>query len=417
MANSTSTDHDLPGYALLIAAEPPVRHPFAVTAQLPPLAALPPARLVGTRQASAVQLANPEDPQTVLTCLRTAAAAEGHLLVHVAGHLVVDTRQHLLHLALARTTARTVRYTALPWHWLTAELRHRPPGTTTVVAALAADTAVWQALVRRAQVLDGPYALYGAVQWEDRHHRPAPAYTRAFAHILRTVPATPPAHVLHEQAVEAAASDVDEAATLWLGGIAPADTGPQPPVGVPAPGTAPVAPAAALAPVVPAQPTAPVVPAQPTAALAVADPHRAISEASRAGRHAEAAAIAAACEQNALRGHGATSPEVAHWIEVRAFLAFAEGAFDRACELWMRGAVTRLMAEQPESDPAVVEAVDRAHQAWHRVTDTGRIRELGTELLSLRTRVTGSDGAREDVRQRLARLTEADGSVGAVSRT
>ncbi|MBB5102524.1 hypothetical protein [Streptomyces spectabilis] len=402
MANSTSTDHDLPGYALLIAAEPPVRHPLAVTAQLPPLAALPPARLVGTRQASAVQLANPDDPQTVLTCLRTAAAAEGHLLVYAAGHLVVDTRQHRLHLALARTTARTVRYTALPWHWLAAELRHRPPGSTTVVADLAADAGVWQALVSREQALDGPYALYGAVQLEDRRHRPTPAYTRAFAHILRTVSATPPAHVLHEEAVGAAVPDVDAAATLWLGGVAPAPPAERHPVGVPVgvpePRTAPGAPTAALVSAAPAP---------PTAALSLADPHRAISEASQAGRHAEAAAVAAACEQNALRGHGATSPEVAHWIEVRAFLAFAEGAVDRACELWMRGAVTRLMAEQPESHPAVAEAVDRAHHAWHRVTEPGRVRELGTELLSLRTRVPGKDGAREDVRQRLAKLAEA----------
>ncbi|MDT0323734.1 hypothetical protein RNC47_36100, partial [Streptomyces sp. DSM 44918] len=97
MATSTRpAEH--PGYALLIAAEPSVRHPLAVAAMLPQLAAVPPARLVGTSYASAVQLANPDDPNTVLTTVRTAAAVEGPLLVYVAGHLVVDTRQHRLHL-------------------------------------------------------------------------------------------------------------------------------------------------------------------------------------------------------------------------------------------------------------------------------------------------------------------------------
>ncbi|MDT0477834.1 hypothetical protein RM863_37520 [Streptomyces sp. DSM 41014] len=390
MATSTRpAEH--PGYALLIAAEPSVRHPLAVAAMLPQLAAVPPARLVGTSYASAVQLANPDDPNTVLTTVRTAAAVEGPLLVYVAGHLVVDTRQHRLHLALARTTARTVRYTALPWHWLATELQHRAPGTTTVVADLAADPDVWQSLVQQEQALDGPYALYGAVQLHDRRHRPSPSYTHALAHILRTVPARPTGDDLHHQTARAAR--VEPTATLWLG---PAPANPSPPspavdahqVDVPAPRPEP------------AQLTAPF----PAAAE---DPHRAISEASQAGRHAEAGAIAAAWEQAALRQHGAISPEVAHWIEVRAVIALEEGAPDRACELWLRGAVVRLTAGQSEIHPEVAAAVDRAHYAWHRVSDLARARELGTELSTLRTQVPGKSGAREDVQRRMADLSRA----------
>ncbi len=373
-----------PGYALLVAAEAPVRHPFAVNGPLPQLAAVLPARLVGTSYASAVQLDNPDDPNTVLTTLRTAAAVEGPLLVYVAGQLVVDHRQHLVHLALARTTARTVRYTALPWHWIGAELHRRPPGTTTVVADLAADTDVWQALVHQEQTLAGPFALYGTVQLQDRRHRPGPAYTHALTHILRTAPARPSPEQLHHQAVRAAA--VDPAATLLLGGQPPVDQAPQPDVDVPAPRTEP-----ALA----------------TAAVAEDDPHRAISEASRAGRHGEAAAIAASYEQAALRQHGAQSVEVAHWIEVRAFLALQEGAPDRACQLWLQAAVVRLTADQAPGHPEVAEAVDRAHGAWHLVSDPARIRELGTELLSLRTRIPGKSGARADVQRRLANLSQA----------
>ncbi|MGW2897464.1 hypothetical protein ACWDAO_23365 [Streptomyces sp. NPDC001212] len=389
MATSTAAPTEHPGYALLIAAEPPVRHPLAVAATLPRLAAVPPARLVGASYASAVQLANPDDPHTVLTAVRTAAAVEGPLLVYVAGHLAIDSRQHLLHLALARTTSRTVRYTALPWHWLATELQHRAPGTTTVVVDLAADTDVWQALIQREQTLDGPYALYGVVQLQDRRHRPSPSYTHGLAHILRTAPARPTADDLHRQAARAA--QVEPAATLWLG---PAPANPTPP----SPAAEP------LAVDVPAPRPEPIQPAMPSPAPAEDDPHRAISQASQAGRHAEAAAIAAAWEQAALRQHGPTSPEVAHWIEVRAVIALEEGAPDRACELWLRGAVARLTADQPEAHPDVVAAVDRAHYAWHHVTDPVKARELGTELSALRTQVPGKSGAREDVQRRLGSL-------------
>lgn len=358
---------DQQGYALLIAAEPPARRPFAVSGPLSQLAAVPPAQLVGTAYASAVQLVSPTDPNTVLTALRTAAAVEGPLLVYVSGQLVVDHRQRLLHLALARTTPSTVRYTALPWHWLAAELRGRTPGTTTVLADLAADTDVWQLLVHQDQTLAAEqFTLYGTVQLRDRRHRPAPTYTTALAHALRTVPARPTPEQLHHQAIRAAA--VDPAATLALGGH----------------------------PAVDHQDV------EPPAPAAVEDPHRAISEASQAGRHSEAAAIAASYEQAALRAHGPQSTDVAHCIEVRAFLALQEGVPERACQLWLQAAVVRLTADQPADHPEVAEAVDRAHAAWHLVTDPGRIRELGTELLSVRTRVLGKSGARADVQRRLA---------------
>ncbi|WP_051790754.1 hypothetical protein [Streptomyces sp. NRRL S-1022] len=334
-----------------------------------------------------MQLANPYDPHTVLTTIRTAAAVQGQLLVYVVGHLAVDHRQHRLHLALARTTARTVRYTALPWHWLTAELQHRPPDSTSVMVDLAAGTDVWQALVQRKQTLDGPYALHGAVQLQDRRHRPRPSYTHALAHILRTTPTRPATDDLHHLAVRAA--KVEPTGILWLG-PAPLDpTQPSPTVDVSEPGPRPTQPAA------------------PPSSAAEDDPHRAISQAIQTGRHAEAAAIATAWEQSALRRHGPHSPEVAHWIEVRAVIALEQDAPDWACELWLRAAVMRLTADQPETHPDVVAAVDRAHYAWHRVTNPERARELGTELLTLRTHVTGSSGAREDVQRRLAKLPTA----------
>ena len=73
---------------------------------------------------------------------------------------------------------------------------------------------------------------------------------------------------------------------------------------------------------------------------------------------------------------------------------------------WLRGAVVRLTAGQPEDHPDVV-AVDRVHHAWHRVTDPFRARESGAELSTLCTQVPGKSGAREDVQRRLARLSSA----------
>ncbi|WP_406257492.1 hypothetical protein [Streptomyces chartreusis] len=55
----------------------------------------------------------------------------------------------------------------------------------------------------------------------------------------------------------------------------------------------------------------------------------------------------------------------------------------------------------------VAAAVDRAHYAWHHVTDRTKARQLGSELLTLRTQVTGTSGAREDIQQRLANLSQA----------
>ncbi|WP_051872441.1 hypothetical protein [Streptomyces sclerotialus] len=571
---ATSTAPTAHGYALLIAADPPVRRPLPATTVLPQLAAVPPAHLVGAPFASAVQLANPDDPNTVLTHIRTAAAVEGPLLIYVAGHLQVDSRQGRPHLALARTAPRTVRYTALPWHWLTAELQHRPPGSTTVLADLAAAPEVWQQLGEGRLSLGGPFLLYGTVQRGDKRVRPAPAYTQALAQALRTTARRPGTEELHGYVARTAA--LDGATTLWLGGppvpegtadawvaappaasasapvapgpvgagpvgfdpasgpvgcdpasgpvasgpvvpaaYAPAVPAPAPvpvegpvaapeqasaPAAVPAPGSAPapepvaeaapvpapepepaveaslapepaveappapesapapvrapepepdyeLAPAAtdvppapeasgsatpeasgspapeasgsatpdadgpATVPPMPARPPIPVVAAIPPVpgAAPAEDPHHAVFAAAAAGRHGEAAAMAAAWEQAALRSHGPVSSEAVHWIEVQAELARLAEEPVRASGLWMRSAHVRLAGGQSETDPEVTAAVDRAHHCWHQVSDHASIRDLGVELANLRDRVPGKSGARDDVQRRLTQLTEPAG--------
>jgi len=123
----------MPGTVLLLAASPVGRGRLVdAAAVLPVLAAVDPAVLAGTDTANVVELADPLDPQAVLTRLRAAASAPGPLTVYVTGQLQLDRRQRLPHLALARTTPATVRYTAFPWHWFREELRLRAPGATTL---------------------------------------------------------------------------------------------------------------------------------------------------------------------------------------------------------------------------------------------------------------------------------------------
>ncbi|MFD9030263.1 hypothetical protein ACFVZW_03705 [Streptomyces sp. NPDC059567] len=224
---------DTVGTAVLLAAAPAGRGRAVDAASvLPALAAVPPSALTGMPVATVVELADPLDPQTVLTRLRAAAATPGPLAVYLAGQLQLDRRQHLPHLALARSTPTTLRYTGLPWHWLAAELAARRPGTTTVVADLVADPELWQRLRTAPGLLSlgpGPH-LYGRVAPAPRRGDPAtPEYLRHFATIWRTG-ARPPLPHLH---AEAAAQQAGAEALL----LTPPGAGA--PGGLPLPGNGP----------------------------------------------------------------------------------------------------------------------------------------------------------------------------------
>jgi len=354
----------MPGTVLLLAASPLGRGRLVDAASvLPVLAAVPPAVLSGADTANVVELADPLEPQAVLTRLRAAAAAPGPLTVYVAGQLQLDRRQRLPHLALARTTASTVRYTGLPWHWFREELRLRPAGATTLFLDLHADPEAWRSLCAPGP---GPSpldcgrdnAVYGRVAPPpSRRAVAAPSYMKAVATILRSG-WRPPDEELHQQA---------------LTRIAPESAG----TGLPLAQRGPVP----------------------------GDPHAAVTAAVRAGRHADADALAARLEQAAGLAHGPVSEEVLHWTEVRADLAMLAGDAARSCRAWMTVAGTRLTAGQPGDAPAVEAAVDRAHHQWGRITDPARARELGTALAELRARVPGRrEGALDHVRRQLDQL-------------
>ncbi|WP_308313776.1 hypothetical protein [Streptomyces sp. G2] len=585
------------GTAVLLAAAPAGRgRAMDAVSVLPSLAAVPPGVLTGTATATLVELADPVDPQTVLTRLRAAAQSPGPLVLYLAGQLHLDRRQQLPHLALARSTSAALRYTALPWHWLAEAAASRPAGTTTVVADLVADPEAWTRLAAAPDLLrlvPAPtlYARVGAPP--RRGDLAAPDYLRAWADQWRAG-ARPSFAALHAEAAartlspqclflatggETAAPAVAEprsvgaavavpgAGTAPVPGPAPAPvSGPVPvsapvsapisaPVAVPAqvvsapaasapapvpvmavavdpgapsaeggepvraPSPAPVplsepAPAPAPAPqpapvpdrapapavpapvaesaerpgatavpplpagfapaedeeapgtmklappkakrkpkdtdaegnvqappVPPLPPTAPPAPAAPPSAPpapaspppgrvpaavdprragygaaasaapaappapaepAAHDPHPAILSAAMAGRHAEAAEMAAAWERDALRRFGPRSGEAVHWMEVRADLARLAGEPARSCELWLAVAEARLGLRQQPDDRDVEGAVDRAHHQWEQIADPARARALGPTLVALRRRVPGRrPGALEALRRRM----------------
>lgn len=453
----------MPGTVLLLAASPMGKGCLVDAASvLPVLAAVPPPVLAGTDTANVVELADPLDPQAVLTRLRAAAVAPGPLTLFVAGQLQLDRRQRLPHLALARTTPPTVRYTAFPWHWFREELRLRAPGSTTVVLDLRADPETWDWL--RGNVLDcGPTAaVYGRIAPPPvRRAVAAPSYMRAVATILRSG-GRPAIERLHQAALARIAGDgevgdlvltpfggpvgravpdapgipavapgapfalaVPDAFRVPVGpGVSPASVAPDT-SGVPVTSGAPLAsvasgawaladgPAASGAHDVPRAPR-PRVPGPAASVPGVAsggpdrsdsDPHVAISTAVRAGRHADADVLAARLEQTAAASYGPGSEEALHWAEVRADLAMFAGDAERSCRTWMAVADARLEAGQPVDAPAVEAAVDRAHHQWGRIHDVPRARELGPAIAQLRGRVPGRrEGALDHVRQQLRQL-------------
>ncbi|MEU1132019.1 hypothetical protein ABZ383_19515 [Streptomyces sp. NPDC005900] len=361
----------MPGTALLIAAAPVSKSRLVDAASvLPVLAAVSPAALAGTDPASVVELADPLDPQSVLTRLRAAAMAPGPLTIYLVGQVHLDRRQRHLHLALARTTPATMRYTGFPWHWFTQELRLRPAGSTTLVVDLHTDPESWQALHEHPLDAGAGVALYGRIAPPAKRRAPAaPAYMKALATVLRSGHRPPLPH-LHEQAV--AQSLAEGAQDLVVAGE---------------PRLAPPAAHQRLMVSPAPEPAAPAGGPEPDAGPA--DPHAAITAAVEAGRHEEAAALAASWEQTALRARGPGSNEVIHWMEVRADLARFAGDVARSCEIWLAVAEARLAAGQAPDSPQVEAAADRAHHLWDRVRDAETVRALGPDLIRLRRRVPG----------------------------
>ncbi|UIX32523.1 hypothetical protein [Streptomyces sp. GQFP] len=233
MAGTTGTT----GTAFLLAASPMGKGCLVDAASvLPVLAAVSPAVLSGTDTANVVELADPLEPQAVLTRLRAAAVAPGPLTIYLTGQLQLDRKQHLPHLALARTTPATVRYTGFPWHWIGEELRLRAPGTTTLFLDLHADAAAWQYVTGRPFEVGRGVSVYGRVAPPPgRRVVAVPAYMRTVATILRSG-YRPDAGQLHQQALGRLSSEgaaLGDVVLAWDAGVNGGVFSPPPPLPVP----------------------------------------------------------------------------------------------------------------------------------------------------------------------------------------
>ncbi len=406
------------GHVLLIAGDAAVRRrgvQVAPSANLAALGVVPASGLLNSNvPCDTTYLDGARDPNTVLMRLRTAAATPGPLLVYLSGRLTVDGRGNRLHLALAGTTAGTVRYTALPWEWLGAELRARPVGLTTVLLDLAADKAAWPLLQEYGSLPASPSAEVYGVVCPPGWHGGGPvvsSYTRAWIDQLRASPTRPANLQLHALAVGAAtlppgalvlpgarelaiatappgpvSSDVSAQSSYGHGSVGSRQGGEAVQEEEVVRGAHPVG-------WVPGQPVplpgeerqrvqAPP-PAQPTPVMALpADPRPHIHALATGGRHGEAALLAQAWEQYVHQTHGLTSREALHWVEIRADLARMAGDFRLATQLWSAAVRARLGCQAPDAAD-VHAAAAGALYCWTQLKDPGAALETGPDLIRL----------------------------------
>ncbi|GAA2483549.1 hypothetical protein GCM10010406_19850 [Streptomyces thermolineatus] len=182
-----------------------------------------------------------------------------------------------------------------------------------------------------------------------------------------------------------------------------------PPAGAPPAPAAPPLPPAPPVPPAPAAPPAvsgvPGVPGVPAAAPG--DPRPLIREAAEAGRHHEAASMAAVWEQQVMRQYGPNSLEATHWAEIRADLARMAGNYGLATELWIASCRARL-AHQPADAPEVLLAARGAHYCWEHITDQpAKARELGPHLIGLLRQLPALDPRHLPTARRRQKALEA----------
>ncbi|WP_405943107.1 hypothetical protein [Streptomyces sp. NBC_00207] len=384
------------GHVLLIAGDVAVRRrtvQLAPSANLAALAMVPASALLDSGLPSdTVCLDGARDPNTVLTRLRTAAATPGPLLVYLSGRLTVDRRGRRLHLALAGTTAASVRYTSLPWEWLGSELRTRPAGMTTVLLDLAADKEAWPLLQEYGSLPASPSVeVYGVIcppAFAPAAGAAVSGYTRHWIDQLRRGPGRPGNVQLHALAVSAAALPpgtvvLPTARELGM------RTGPQQEPRHPRqshPSEPPQPPQHPVPGSVPASPSAPIAGPDPETGGPVpvsgGDPRPYIHALATAGRHVEAARLAQAWEEYVLQACGHASSEATGWGEIRADLARMAGDFPLATRLWIGAGQARL-ARQGAGAPEVHAAAAGALHCWGQVRDRALALDSGPGLVAL----------------------------------
>ncbi|MFD5618697.1 hypothetical protein [Streptomyces yangpuensis] len=380
------------GHVLLLAGDAAVRRGGVLVdpgVNVAALSMVPADALLGcAAPADMVCLAGVRDPNTVLARLRVAVGAEGPLFVYVSGRLTADRRgrgrRPGLFVALAGTTAASVRYTSLPWEWLLGELRSRTAGEATVVVDLVADKAAWP-LVGETGTLPGLAGLAGVEAYGVVRGPGAPAagggvsgYTRQWIDQLRRAPVRPSNVELH---VLAAGSAGLAAGTLVVPSARELETR-----SVPAPAPEPVA-FAGTAQAVEAGsghgrgPASEAVAGSVTV-VATEDPRARLHALAMGGRHGEADALARAWERWVVERSGQASAEAVQCGEIRADLARMAGDFASATRLWT-GAGRARLALQGADAAEVQDAVAGAVYCWTQLKDRPGALELGPALVGL----------------------------------
>ncbi|MFF3728201.1 hypothetical protein ACFYYM_38250 [Streptomyces erythrochromogenes] len=365
------------GHVLLLAGDAAVRRGGVLVApgvNVAALAMVPAGVLLGCGvPADMVCLDGVRDPNTVLTRLRVAVGASGPLFVYVSGRLTADRRGRQLHVALAGTTAGSVRYTSLPWEWLVGELRSRSTGAATVVVDLVADRAAWP-LVGEYGTLPGLAGLPGVEAFGVVRGPATPAgdgvaggvsnYTRQWIDQLGRAPVRPSNVELH---VLAAGSAGLAPGTLVVPSARELEMRSGAATGHPHQDLAPA----------PAPPPAP-----GTGSVVVGDPRARLHALAVDGRHGEADALARVWEQGVVERWGRISVEAVQCVEIRADLARMAGDFVSAARLWMGAGRARL--EWQGADAAEVrDAAAGALYCWTQVRDRAEALEAGPELVAL----------------------------------
>ncbi|MFE5678831.1 hypothetical protein ACFQ7B_20495 [Streptomyces erythrochromogenes] len=385
------------GHVLLLAGDAAVRRGGVLVApgvNVAALAMVPTGVLLGCGvPADMVCLDGVRDPNTVLTRLRVAVGASGPLFVYVSGRLTADRRGRQLHVALAGTTAGSVRYTSLPWEWLVGELRSRSTGAATVVVDLVADRAAWP-LVGEYGTLPGLAGLPGVEAFGVVRGPATPAgdgvaggvsnYTRQWIDQLGRAPVRPSNVELHVLAAGSAGLApgtlvVPSARELEMRSGAATGHPHQDPAAAAAPDPAPV-PVFASVPV-PGAGSA-LAPAPGPGSVVVGDPRARLHALAVDGRHGEADALARVWEQGVVERWGRISVEAVQCVEIRADLARMAGDFVSAARLWMGAGRARL--EWQGADAAEVrDAAAGALYCWTQVRDRAEALEAGPELVAL----------------------------------
>ena len=199
----------MPGTVLLLAASPMGKGCLVDAASvLPVLAAVAPAVLSGTDTANVVELADPLEPQAVLTRLRAAAAAPGPLTVFLTGSSSSTAASGF---PISRWPARRRRRCATrrsPGTGSREELRLRAPGSTTLFARSARRRGDLAVPGGAARCDAGPAArVYGRIAPPPpRRAVAAPTYMKAVATILRSG-GRPAIERLHQAALARIAGD------------------------------------------------------------------------------------------------------------------------------------------------------------------------------------------------------------------